>query len=192
MSYGDRPPFVTASGHVRLYEPEHPLANRWGHVMEHRKVAWDAGILTDPALVVHHVNHDPSDNRPENLQVMTPSAHAAHHSGQQVKRTREEYLASERERSRRRYATKTCEACGREYMERSEKPYPGCSNQCIAVLKRRAGWRPAYLRDCEVCGREFRCRVGDGRFCGSSCRAQANRTCALAILRFGPDPCTGN
>lgn len=181
MSYGDRPAFITTSGHVRLYEPEHPLANRWGHIMEHRKVAWDAGILTDPSLVVHHVNHDRTDNRPENLQALTRREHARLH-GAERKRTPEQTKARDRARYLRRFETRTCHVCGREFQWRSGKADPrGCGNACRAVLKRRDGWRPAYLRDCEFCGREFRCRVGDGRFCGATCRS-----------RFGPDPCTGH
>lgn len=170
MAYGERRPFTMPSGHIRLYEPEHPLANKWGHVMEHRKVAWDHGIITDSLQVVHHINHNPADNRPENLRAMSPSAHASHHGRQQVKRTRAEYLQSERERYRKRRPQMECEECGRVFGWIGSGPV-GCSNTCRAALLRRAGWRPAYMRDCEVCGREFRCRVGDGRACSPTCRA---------------------
>lgn len=181
MAYGDHAPFITPKGYVRVYEPEHPLANRWGHVMEHRKVAWDHGILTNPRDHVHHINENPADNRPENLKAMTRSAHAKLH-GAERKRTPEQTQLKDRLRYRRRWPTKTCEVCGRDYQWRGGDADPrGCGNACRAVLRRRDGWRPAYLHDCEACGREFRSRIGDARFCGNKCRAAA---------RWGNDPCT--
>ncbi|NQD41439.1 hypothetical protein [Glutamicibacter halophytocola] len=60
-------------GRIHVYKPDHPLANTGreypGYVLEHRMVAWDAGLLTDPALQVRHINKIPSDNRLENLKV---------------------------------------------------------------------------------------------------------------------------
>src|SRR4051812_48577407 len=111
MAYGSRKPFITSKGYVRLYAPEHPLANRWGHVYEHRKVAWDHGIITDPSQVVHHVNGIKNDNRPENLRALTAAAHSSHHGKEQPKRTRAEYLQSERDRYRRRREWGPCEEC---------------------------------------------------------------------------------
>ena len=49
-------------------------------MFEHRKVAWDAGVLVDPSLEVHHPNHNRSDNRPENLDALDGSAHALMHA----------------------------------------------------------------------------------------------------------------
>lgn len=66
------------SGYVRVWEPDHPLANKDGHVLEHRKVLYDAGI--DPrGKHVHHRNEDKADNRIENLEVKTPRAHSRGH-----------------------------------------------------------------------------------------------------------------
>ncbi|WMM74441.1 HNH endonuclease [Rhodococcus pyridinivorans] len=64
---------VTNDGAILLYEPQHPAAIKGGstdgYVLEHRKVAWDAGLLTDLSQTVAHINGDRSDNRIENLRV---------------------------------------------------------------------------------------------------------------------------
>ena len=70
---------IAANGYVHLYRPAHPLAMSDGYVAEHRMVAWDHGILTDPAHHVHHVNHDKQDNRPENLEALDGSEHHRRH-----------------------------------------------------------------------------------------------------------------
>lgn len=54
--------------------------NKW--VAEHRLIAeWVEGRQLTDDEVVHHVNFVKSDNRPENLQVMTRSAHSSYHAG---------------------------------------------------------------------------------------------------------------
>lgn len=65
-----------------IWNPGHPLARRDGYVFEHRMVAWDEGLLTDPAHHVHHVNHDQLDNRPENLEVVTDGEHRRRHAAE--------------------------------------------------------------------------------------------------------------
>lgn len=71
---------VVESGHIYIRAIGHPVAGRKGWAMEHRVVAWDAGLLTDLSLIVHHINGDPADNRVENLAVMTQAAHAQLHA----------------------------------------------------------------------------------------------------------------
>lgn len=61
---------------------DHPLADSTGRVYEHRFVAWNAGLLTDPALVVHHINGDKQDNRLENLEVLSRSSHIKEHQAE--------------------------------------------------------------------------------------------------------------
>jgi hypothetical protein len=76
---GARGPRPTLTGYVRVWAPGHPLAHRDGYVLEHRLVAYDAGLLTNPADHVHHVNGDKTDNRVENLAVMSGAEHLRLH-----------------------------------------------------------------------------------------------------------------
>jgi len=49
-------------------------------VLEHRAIAWDAGIFSDPSLHVHHRDHDRSNNSLSNLEPMTKKAHSKIHA----------------------------------------------------------------------------------------------------------------
>jgi len=59
------------------------MARKDGYVMEHRLIV--AGLLGRPLLrseVVHHVNHDPQDNTPANLELWeTNRDHKLHEHG---------------------------------------------------------------------------------------------------------------
>lgn len=78
---------TTYGGYVYEFLPTHPLANRWGWVAQHRLVG-EALVgrplvqHTDPAVreCVHHINETRTDNRPENLEVLSFSAHRRHHA----------------------------------------------------------------------------------------------------------------
>jgi len=63
--------------HVRCPPEYFPMARKDGYVMEHRLfVAQAMGRCLQRGEVVHHLNHDPQDNRLENLQLF--SSNRAH------------------------------------------------------------------------------------------------------------------
>lgn len=61
--------------------PRHPKANKKGLYPLHRVIMENKlGRLLNDNEDVHHINEDKTDNSESNLEVMTRSAHAAHHA----------------------------------------------------------------------------------------------------------------
>ena len=73
---------VRADGYVMVKMPEHPRSNRWGFVYEHILVAEKK--IGRPLVgdeLVHHADHSPSNNSPENLMVLADqNAHMKQHA----------------------------------------------------------------------------------------------------------------
>ena len=67
-------------GYTMIHKPDHPHANPHGYVMEHRLVMEEKlGRYLEKNEIVHHINDNPVDNRPENLEVVSRSAHVHNH-----------------------------------------------------------------------------------------------------------------
>jgi len=73
---------ISKGGYILLWKPEHPDSDYHGYVREHRLVMESKiGRSLASQEVVHHINHDRQDNRPENLMLLkNASEHQKLHS----------------------------------------------------------------------------------------------------------------
>lgn len=83
---------ITKYGYISVRSLDHPFRDKADMVLEHRLVAEkyllnnknsiivDGEKYLSPEYVVHHKNFDRTDNRPENLIVMTKSEHQSLHA----------------------------------------------------------------------------------------------------------------
>jgi hypothetical protein len=82
---------IMADGRTLIYAPDHPDANAIGglYILEYRLVAEKKiGRRLTSDEVVHHINGDATDNRPENIEVMTKAEHARMHTTERHKTIR--------------------------------------------------------------------------------------------------------
>lgn len=66
---------IIRNGYWSVFKPEHPYANKQGHVKEHRLIMEVClGRYLEPSEIVHHMNHDKLDNHVDNLMLLQSNA----------------------------------------------------------------------------------------------------------------------
>jgi hypothetical protein len=69
------------SGYILIYKPDHPFCTKLGYVMEHRLVLEEKlGRYLNKNEYPHHKNGIKTDNRPENIELVTHNIHMKIHN----------------------------------------------------------------------------------------------------------------
>lgn len=126
---GDGNRVVRPDGYVLVRCPAYPAAKPNGYVFEHRLVmARIVGRPLFPEEVVHHVNHDRSDNRPENLrltdQIRHTREHAAECTKEQLQSRANGLVAYQRARRFRRSLIPCGCGCGEQIEDLDDRARP--------------------------------------------------------------------
>lgn len=74
---------LSHDGYVRTYAPDHPWPRLGGYVYEHvRVVELSIGRRLKPGEVVHHRDHNRTNNELSNLEIQGAGDHSRHHRQQ--------------------------------------------------------------------------------------------------------------
>lgn len=148
---------------------------------------------------VHHKDHDVSNNKIENLQLLHKKDHKSYHAKIQgdknvnnghlsnIRNMAKEWHASEEglEWHRKHYQqTKekmlaksefVCEFCGESFQAVGKGNNRFCSNKCKSAWRRESGIDDE-TRECEVCGRHFTAnKYSKTRTCSKSCGSKLRK-----------------
>jgi hypothetical protein len=103
--------YIDARGYVLVLAPDRDTSGR-KYVFEHRLIMERAlGRKLDTQEHVHHRNHDKTDNRLENLELLHPSEHSALHDLELRQRLGERLYREARRRISRRESYKEILQC---------------------------------------------------------------------------------
>ncbi len=90
-THNGRPVIQNWAGYLTIYEPTNPACNKQnGRMLEHRWVVEQfLGRYLSTREQVDHINQDKTDNRIENLQLLSPEAHTIKTNSDRKRKERE-------------------------------------------------------------------------------------------------------
>ena len=143
----------------------------------HRAV-WEAanGRIAD-GYQVHHINEDPSDNRLENLELLSHSEHSRIHMPQKISAEgrarggRAAMAAMARKRLENLKKPLTCARCGVGFFSAAFRPTAYCSRECIEAV--RSGAFTGERRMCARCGAAYDATKRVQLYCSKKCNTRA-------------------
>jgi hypothetical protein len=100
---------LTSSGYVYEKQPTHPLADRRGRVLQHRRIWFDAHGEIPKGFVIHHINGTKTDNALENLSLCDRSGHMKEHHPNG-------FWNKAWNKGTAKYANVLCEQCGKFFV----------------------------------------------------------------------------
>lgn len=137
----------------------YPKTGKGGETKAVHRAVWEQAYGTiPPGYVIHHRDHDPTNNALENLELMSHEAHSRHHNDKHPR-------------------VKECEVCGTKFEPSATKRARArtCSRDCKLELQRRLARERAggvYEVVCASCGRRKRVsrgRAATAKFCSREC-----------------------
>lgn len=126
---------INRQGYWYILKKEHPRSGKQGYVAEHRLVMEaHIGRYLTAKEAVHHINHDPADNRIENLELCaTHGQHTKLHHPEVYEKSRSVTLG--RKPPNYNQVPHYCKQCGKEFMANPNRKHKYCSHPCYGESK---------------------------------------------------------
>ena len=142
----------------------------------HREIWMAAHGPIPKGYHVHHINGDKSDNRLENLTLMSNADHSAYHYDGHLRSHLDKAHANSKKSNERNRAIRlqrdlVCVICGSVYHSSAVNYSRFCSPECVeqARTTRFAG----EDRLCEHCGESYHATRRTQRYCSRTCNSRA-------------------
>ena len=141
----------------------------------HRHVYEQSHGAIPPGYVVHHADHDPTNNDITNLVLMRRAEHHSHHSAGRPTSDKQKQAASAtfvRMWQELELDSKACVQCGTQFESKSmHKTREFCSEKCME--KWRANAFQPEERKCEECKSPYEAVKRTQKYCCESCNQKA-------------------